>query len=61
MVRFFRTTAIAAGLLVASNPVFADDLVTIMELAMRNDPTLRQAEAQLNANRTQLDLSLIHI
>ena len=57
MVRFFRTTAIAAGLLVASNSVFADDLVTILELAMRNDPTLRQAEAQLNANRTQLDLA----
>lgn len=57
MVRFFRTTAIAAGLLVASNTVFADDLVTILELAMRNDPTLRQAEAQLNANRTQLDMA----
>lgn len=33
----------------------ADDLVTILDLAMRNDPTLRQAEAQYKSRNTQLD------
>lgn len=35
---------------------YAQDLYTILELALENDPTLKQAEAQYRAN-----LSLIHI
>ena len=29
----------------------ADDLVSILQLAMANDPTLKQAEANYRANR----------
>ena len=57
MGRFTRTIVLAAGLLVCAKPVFADDLVSILELAMRNDPTLRQAEAQLNSARQQVRLA----
>src|SRR5690606_19670833 len=57
MGRFTRTIVLAAGLLVSTQPVFGDDLVTIMELAMRNDPQLRQAEAQLNSARQQVRLA----
>lgn len=39
----------------STNPVWADDLVDILELAMRNDPTLRQAEAQYQSRHTILD------
>jgi len=45
---------ISAATLSAS-PVLADDLVDILELAMRNDPTLRQAEAQYQSRHTILD------
>ena len=51
MQRFFRKTVIAAGLVFASQIALADDLVTILELAMRNDPTLRQAQAQLRSGQ----------
>lgn len=57
MGRFTRTIVLAAGLLVSTQPVFGDDLVTIMELAMRNDPQLRQAQAQLNSGRQQVRLA----
>lgn len=39
----------------ATSAFAADDLVSILDLAMRNDPTLRQAEAQYNSRHTQLD------
>lgn len=54
MRRFFRSTVLAAGLLVAVQPVLADDLITILDLAMRNDPSLRQAQAQLRSSQQQL-------
>ena len=54
MQRFFRKTVIAAGLVFASQMAVADDLVTILELAMRNDPTLRQAQAQLRSGQQQV-------
>ncbi|TFH75713.1 secretion protein [Gammaproteobacteria bacterium LSUCC0112] len=57
MGRFTRTIVLAAGLLVSVKPVFADDLVSILELALRNDPALRQAEAQLNSGQQQLRLA----
>ena len=57
MGRFTRTMVLAAGLLVSTQPVFVDDLVTIFELASRNDPQLRQAQAQLNSGRQQLVIS----
>jgi outer membrane protein len=57
MGRFTRTIVLAAGLLVCVKPVFADDLVSILELAMRNDPALRQAQAQLNSGQQQVRLA----
>ena len=57
MGRFTRTMVLAAGLLVCVKPVFADDLVSILELAMRNDPTLRQAQAQLRSGNEQVRLA----
>jgi len=57
MQRFFRTTVLAAGLLVSAQTTLADDLVTILELAMRNDPQLRQAQAQLRSGQQQLTLA----
>lgn len=57
MRRFSRTLALAAGLLVSAQPALADDLVSILELAMRNDPTLRQAQAQLRSGQQQLILA----
>jgi outer membrane protein len=57
MGRFTRTMVLAAGLLVCVKPVFADDLVSILELAMRNDPTLRQAQAQLRSGQEQVRLA----
>tara|TARA_R100001143_G_scaffold5508_1_gene8318 strand:- start:8543 stop:9895 length:1353 start_codon:yes stop_codon:yes gene_type:complete len=54
MQRFFRKTVLAAGLVFASQIALADDLVTILELAMRNDPTLRQAQAQLRSGQQQV-------
>jgi outer membrane protein len=33
------------------SPSFGDDLVTILNLALENDPTLRQAKANYRANR----------
>lgn len=57
MRRFTRTLALAAGLLVSAQPALADDLVTILELAMRNDPALRQAQAVLRSGQTQVMLS----
>ena len=36
---------------------YAQDLYTILELALENDPTLKQAEAQYRANRENLSQS----
>ena len=57
MHRFIRTTVLAAGLLVSAQTTLADDLVTILELAMRNDPQLRQAQALLRSGQQQLTLA----
>lgn len=57
MGRFIRIVVLAAGLLVSAQPALADDLVTILELAMRNDPALRQAQAQLRSGQQQLTLA----
>lgn len=57
MQRFIRTTVLAAGLLVSAQTTLADDLVTILELAMRNDPQLRQAQALLRSGQQQLTLA----
>jgi len=46
-----------SGSLIGAPAAFADDLFTVLELAMRNDPSLRQAEAQFRARQTQLPLS----
>jgi outer membrane protein len=57
MGRFIRLAVLAAGLLVSAQPALADNLVTILELAMRNDPALRQAQAQLRSGQQQLTLA----
>ncbi|ALO45045.1 TolC family outer membrane protein [Pseudohongiella spirulinae] len=57
MQRFIRKTVLAAGVFFAAQSAFADDLVTILELAMRNDPALRQAQAQLRSGQQQLTLA----
>ena len=57
MGRFTRFTVFAAICLLGSQPALADDLLSIFELAQRNDPTLRQAEAQLRSGQTQLTVS----
>ena len=36
------------------NPSYGDDLLTILQLALENDPTLRQAEANYRANRENM-------
>jgi len=55
MGRFTQRLGLLLCLSTASTAVMADDLVSILELAMRNDPTLRQAEAQYQSRRTLLD------
>ncbi len=45
------------GSLMGTQAVLADDLFTVLELAMRNDPALRQAEAQFRARQTQVPIS----
>ncbi len=55
MGRFTQGLGFALCLSITSSPVFADDLVSILDLAMRNDPTLRQAQAQYNSGTTFLD------
>jgi outer membrane protein len=56
MGRFTQRLGIMFCLSASATSAFgADDLVSILDLAMRNDPTLRQAEAQYNSRHTQLD------
>lgn len=55
MGRFTQRLGLLLCLTTAATPVLADDLVSILELAMRNDPTLRQADAQYQSRRTLLD------
>lgn len=55
MGRFTQGLGLAICLSLGTTPVLADDLVSILDLAMRNDPTLRQAEAQYKSRRTLLD------
>ena len=57
MGRFIRFTGMIALCLLTTKPVLADDLLSILELAMRNDPQLRQAEAQLNSAQQQVILA----
>lgn len=57
MGRFTRTMVLAAGLFVCAKPVLADDLLSVLELALRNDPTLRQAQAQLRSGNEQVRLA----
>lgn len=54
MGRFLRTTGMLALCLLATRPALADDLLSILELAMDNDAQLRQAEAQLGSARQQV-------
>lgn len=54
MGRFTQRLGLLVCLSVGSTPAFADDLLSILELAMDNDPTLRQAEAQYQSRHTQL-------
>ncbi|MDP1932815.1 MAG: TolC family outer membrane protein [Gammaproteobacteria bacterium] len=55
MGRFTQRLGLLVCLSVGSAPALADDLLSILELAMNNDPTLRQAEAQYMSRHTQLD------
>ncbi len=55
MGRFTQGLGFALCLSISSSPAMADDLVSILDLAMRNDPTLRQAEAQFKSGETFLD------
>lgn len=55
MGRFTQRLGLMFCLTAINTPVFADDLVTILDLALRNDPTLRQAEAQYQSRHAQLD------
>jgi outer membrane protein len=55
MGRFTQRLGLLLCLSTGATPVLADDLVSILELAMRNDPTLRQADAQYQSRRTLLD------
>lgn len=57
MGRFIRFTGLLTLCLLTTKPVLADDLLSILELAMRNDPQLRQAEAQLNSAQQQVTLA----
>lgn len=55
MGRFTQRLGLLFCLSATITPVFADDLVTILDLALRNDPTLRQAAAQYQSRHAQLD------
>ncbi|MGJ8688562.1 MAG: TolC family outer membrane protein [Gammaproteobacteria bacterium] len=55
MGRFTQGLGLSICLSIASTPVFADDLVSILDLAMRNDPALRQSQAQYNSGATFID------
>lgn len=57
MGRFIRFTGLLALCLLTTKPVLADDLLSILELAMRNDPQLRQAKAQLDSAQQQVTLA----
>ncbi len=54
MGRFTQRLGLLACLSVGSAPALADDLLSILELAMDNDPTLLQAEAQYQSRHTLL-------
>jgi len=55
MGRITQSLGLAFCVSIGATPVMADDLVSILDLAMRNDPTLRQAEAQYESRHTLLD------
>lgn len=55
MGRFTQGLGLAICLSLGTTSVMADDLVSILDLAMRNDPALRQAEAQYKSRQTILD------
>ncbi len=55
MGRITQSLGLAICVSIGATPVMADDLVSILDLAMRNDPTLRQAEAQYESRHTLLD------
>ncbi len=55
MGRLTQGLGLALCLSLGAPTTFADDLVSILDLAMRNDPTLRQAEAQYKSRQTLLD------
>lgn len=55
MGRFTQRLGLMFCLSVGTTPVLADDLVSILDLAMQNDPTLKQAEAQYQSRHTLLD------
>ncbi len=57
MGRITRTMAALACCLLGAQHLHADDLVSIFELAQRNDPSLRQAQAQLRSGQQQVILS----
>jgi outer membrane protein len=50
-----RQALCAAALTLLSGSVLAEDLLQIFELAVNNDPTIRQARANYNATHTLLD------
>ncbi len=55
MGRITQGLGLAICVSIGATPALADDLVSILDLAMRNDPTLRQAEAQYESRHTLLD------
>lgn len=55
MGRITQGLGLAICVAIGATPALADDLVSILDLAMRNDPTLRQAEAQYESRHTLLD------
>ena len=55
MGRFTQRLGLMFCLSVGTTPVLADDLVSILDLAMQNDPSLKQAEAQYQSRHTLLD------
>ena len=55
MGRITQSLGLAICVSIGATPVMTDDLVSILDLAMRNDPTLRQAEAQYESRHTLLD------
>ena len=54
MTRISKLFGILAISISASSPGYADDLVTILQVAFDNDPTLRQAKASYRANRENM-------